>query len=53
MDRIQAQERIQTAMEILRVRGWTTEQRERLIEGLYRDDAVEVAEKYAQAHSEQ
>jgi hypothetical protein len=44
MDRQQANARITAALEELRILGWTTEQRERLVEGLHREDAVEAAE---------
>ena len=47
MDRQQAQARITAALEVLRIRGWTTEQRESLVNGLQRDDAVETAERAA------
>lgn len=45
MDRLQAQARITTALQTLRVYGWTTEQREALVNGLQREDAVEAAER--------
>lgn len=47
MDRIEAHKRIDAALAILRTRGWTKQQCERLIDGLYRDDAVETSERAA------
>lgn len=47
MERAEAQARIQAAMEILRIRGWTVEQRNRLVDGLQREEAVEIAERAA------
>jgi hypothetical protein len=47
MERTEANARITAALEVLRRRGWTTQQRNRLVDGLQRDDAVEVAERAA------
>ena len=53
MERMQAQARITAALDVLRIRGWTTEQRHRLVDGLYRDDAVEAAERAARSTARQ
>lgn len=45
MERKEAWARVDAALDILRVYGWTTEQRNALVNGLHRDDAVEAAER--------
>jgi hypothetical protein len=47
MDRIEVQRRLFAAFQTLAKHGWTQTQCNRLVDGLYRDDAVEAAEKAA------
>ncbi len=51
MERTEANARITAALDKLRIMGWTTEQRERLVNGLMREDAVEAAEEAVEQHA--
>ena len=47
MDRLEAQRRLFNAIQILLRRGWTQGQGNNMLDGLQREDAVELAERHA------
>lgn len=52
MDRLEAQRRLFTAIQVLMQKGWTEKQVDALINGLHREDAVDAAERQAEVTGE-